>query len=84
MTSDTESLDMADCYGLNSDDLSDDAFPILYTLLDCEQKKDETLVKQAQTVTCVYSLKRFHGGGTTVHILCFKDKIVVLTSLTKE
>jgi hypothetical protein len=24
MTSDTESLDMADCYGLNSDDLPDD------------------------------------------------------------
>jgi hypothetical protein len=45
MTSDTESLDMADCYGLDSDDLPDDAFPISYTLLDCEQKKNKTLLK---------------------------------------
>ncbi len=45
MTSNMESLDMADCYGLDSDDLPDDAFPVLYTLLDHEQKKDKTLLK---------------------------------------
>jgi hypothetical protein len=81
MSSDVESLDMADCYGLDSDDLPDDAFPISYTLIDCEQKKDKTLLKQAQT--CSYSLKKFHGGGATVRLLCFKDKIVIPTSLTK-
>jgi hypothetical protein len=43
MTSDMESFDM--CYGLNSNDLPDDAFPVLYTLLDCKQKKDKTLLK---------------------------------------
>jgi hypothetical protein len=57
MTSNTESLDMADCYGLDSNDLPDNAFPVLYTLLDLEQKKDKTLLKQAQTTTCAYSLK---------------------------
>jgi hypothetical protein len=81
ITSDTESLDMADFYGLDSDDLPDNAFPISYTLIDCEQKKDKTLLKQAQTG--LYSLKKFHGGGATVHLLCFKDIIVILTSLTK-
>jgi hypothetical protein len=45
MTSDTESLDMADCYGLDCDDLPDNAFPISYTLIDHEQKKDKTLLK---------------------------------------
>jgi hypothetical protein len=45
MTSDTESLDMADCYGLDSDDLPDNAFPISYTLINHEQKKDKTLLK---------------------------------------
>jgi hypothetical protein len=45
MTSNMESLDMADCYGLNSDDLPDDAFPISYTLIDCKQKKDRTFFK---------------------------------------
>jgi hypothetical protein len=83
LTSNTESLDMADCYGLDSDDLPDDAFPISYTLLDRKQKKDKTLLKQAQTTTRAYSLKKFHGGSTTVCLLCFKDKIVVPTSLTK-
>jgi hypothetical protein len=81
MTSDMQSLDIADCYGLNSDDLPDDAFPISYTLIDREQKKDKTLLKRAQTRS--YSLKKFHGGGATVHLLCFKDKIVIPTSLTK-
>jgi hypothetical protein len=76
-----ESLDMADCYGLNSNDLPDDAFPISYTLIDCEQKKDKTLFKPAQTHS--YSLKKFHGGGATVRLLCFKDKIVILTKSDK-
>jgi hypothetical protein len=52
---------MADWYGLDSDDLPDDAFPVSYTLLDHKQKKDKTLLKQAQTTTCAYSLKEFHG-----------------------
>ena len=81
MTSDMESLDMADCYGLDSDDLPDNAFLISYTLINCEQKKDKTLLKRAQTGS--YSLKKFHGGGATVRLLCFKDKIVIPTSLTK-
>jgi hypothetical protein len=39
MTSDMESLDMADCYGLDSDDLPDNAFLISYTLIDREKKR---------------------------------------------
>jgi hypothetical protein len=46
MTFGTESLDMADCC-LDSDDLLlEDAFLVLYTLLDCEQKKDKTLFSE--------------------------------------
>jgi hypothetical protein len=48
MTSGTESLEMADCYGLNSIDLPDDAFPVSYTLLDHEQKKEKTLLMMAR------------------------------------
>jgi hypothetical protein len=83
MTSYMESLDMADCYGLDSHDLPDNAFLISYTLIDCEQKKEKTLLKQAQTMTHVYFLKKFHGSGATVCLLCFKDKIVIPTCLTK-
>jgi hypothetical protein len=82
MTSNTESSDMADCYGLNSDDLTDNTFPISYTLTDHKQKKDKTHSKQAQTHS--YSLKKFHRGAATVRLLCFKDKIVIPTSLTKQ
>jgi hypothetical protein len=32
----------------------------------------------------MYSLKKLHGGGANVCLLCFKDKIVVPTSLTKK
>jgi hypothetical protein len=39
LASDMESLDMADCYGHDSDDLPDDAFPVLYTLRYYVQKK---------------------------------------------
>jgi hypothetical protein len=46
MTSDMESLDMADCCGLNSDDLADYAFPVLYILLDHEQKKDKLFISE--------------------------------------
>jgi hypothetical protein len=63
---------MADCYGLDSNDLPDDAFPISYTLLDRKQKKDKTLLKRAQTTTRAYSLKKFHGGGTTVRFTMFQ------------
>jgi hypothetical protein len=45
MTSDMKSLDMADYYGLDSNDLPDNAFPISYTLIDREQKKDKTHLK---------------------------------------
>jgi hypothetical protein len=73
---------MADCYDVNSNDLPDDAFLIMYTLLDCKQKKDKTLLKQAQTMTCAYSVKEFHGASTTVCLLYVKNKIVIPTSLT--
>jgi len=59
MTSSLESLDMADYYGLNSDDLPPNAFLVSYTLLDCKQKKDKTLLKKVQKST-QYSLKKFH------------------------
>jgi hypothetical protein len=55
MTSNMESLDIADCYGLNSDDLPDDAFPISYTLIDCEQKKDKTRSFKVSTNSFILS-----------------------------
>ena len=36
--------DMADCYGLDKDDLPSDAFPITYQLINREQNHDQTLL----------------------------------------
>jgi hypothetical protein len=48
------------------------------------KRRINSLFKQAQITTCAYSLKKFHGGGTTVCLLCFKDKIVMPTSQIKH
>ncbi len=80
-----ESLNIADCYGLNDDDLSSDLFPLTYSLIDHEQQKDEIILAWAQKAQH-YSVKKFDGGGNAIdELICFKDKIVVvLTSLQKD
>jgi hypothetical protein len=75
MTSNTGSLDMADCYGLDSDDLPDDSFQVLYTVLDRQHRKDKTLLKQAQTMTCAYSLKKFHGAAPLFAYCVLKTRL---------
>ena len=35
-------------------------------------------------MTHAYSFKKCHGGSTTDYLLCFKDKIVMPTSLRKQ
>jgi hypothetical protein len=78
-------LNIADCYGLNDDDLSSDSFPLTYSLIDHEQQKDEIILARAQKAQH-YSVKKFDGCGNAIHeLICFKDKIVVvLTSLQKH
>ena len=55
--------DMADCYGLDKDDLSSDAFPITYQLINHEQNKDKTLLATIKQGAKHYTLKEFHGGS---------------------
>jgi hypothetical protein len=76
MTSNIGSLDIANCYGLDSDDLPDNAFLVSYTLLDCKQMKDKTLLNQAQTTICAYSLKEIHGGAPLFTYCVSKTKLL--------
>ena len=55
--------DMADCYGLDKDDLPSNAFPITYQLINHEQNKDKTLLATIKQGANHYMLKKFHGGG---------------------
>jgi hypothetical protein len=57
-----ESFNMTDCYGLDDNDLPNDSFPLIYSLINCEQQQDEPLIAQAQKAQ-QYSLKKFHAGG---------------------
>ena len=55
--------DMADCYGLNKDDLQSNTFPITYQLINRKQNNDKTLLVTIKNGAKIYSLKEFHGGG---------------------
>ena len=75
--------DMADCYGLNKDDLPSNAFPITYQLINCEQNKDNPLVTTIKQGAKHYMLKEFHGGSRSSQLLCYKDRIVIPKGLQK-
>ena len=71
--------DMADCYGLDKDDLPSNAFPITYQLINHEQKKGETLLATIKQGAEHYMLEEFHGGSRSSQLLCYKDRIVIST-----
>ena len=69
--------DMADCYGLDKDDLPSNTFLITYQLINCKQNHDKTLIATIKNGTKHYSLKEFHGGSRSSQFLCYKDRIVI-------
>ena len=75
--------DMADCYGLDKDDLPSDAFLITYQLINHEQKKDKTLLTTTKGAKH-YMLKEFHGGNRSPQLLSYKNRIVIPKGLQNE
>ena len=75
--------DMADCYGLDKDDLPSDAFLITYHLINRKQNKDKILLPTIYQGAKHYTLKEFHGGGRSSQLLCYKDRIVIPKGLQK-
>ena len=55
--------DIADCYGLDKDDLPSNAFLITYQLINHDQNKDKTLLTTIKQGAKHYMLKEFHGGS---------------------
>ena len=82
VSSPSDIQDLANCYGLNKDDLPSDAFPITYQLINHEQNKDKTLLTTAKGVKH-YTLKEFHGGKSP-QLLCYKNRIVIPKGLQNE
>ena len=69
--------DIAECYGLNKDDLPSDTFPITYQLINCEQNNDKTLLATIKNGEKSYLLKEFHGGSRSSQLLCYKNRIII-------
>ena len=61
--------DLANCYGLDKDDLPSNAFLITYQLINHEQKKIKlfSLLLRVQSTIC---LKSFMGGNRSPQLLC--------------
>ena len=55
--------DMADCYGLDKDDLPSNAFPISYQLINCAQNHDKTLLVTIKNGKKITRLKSFMGAA---------------------
>ena len=64
--------DIAECYGLDKDDLPSDAFPITYQLINCHQNTDKTLLVTIKNGAKNYSLQEFYGGGRSTYLICYK------------
>ena len=61
-----------------------DSHPLTYNQLNKAQQKDKNILKILKMENTMYHLKDFHGGGKTLSLICFKDKIVVPTLLQKH
>jgi hypothetical protein len=75
---------LADHFGLHDSDLPDDIYPLSYQLIQDCQKTDKPLITKFKQKSPNYHLKSFRGGGKTKNLICYKEKIVIPTTLQKR
>jgi hypothetical protein len=86
-TTDTDTYDLnylADHFGLHDNDLPEDVYPLHYQLIQKCQKTDKPLITKYKQKASNYQLNSFRGGGKSTKLICYKDKIVIPTSLQKR
>jgi len=71
---------MAEVYGLEEEDLPEDAYPLNYKSIMIAQQKDQSLLQLAKTNT-EYNLKEFSAAGKERLLICKGNKIVIPESL---
>ena len=79
----TQESNMAECLGMDSDDLSDDAYPLTYKHIMQEQQKDKTLLADLKKNPRL-TLKTYRGGGKERSLITFDEKIVIPQSLQQR
>ena len=71
---------LAEYYGLDDVDLPDDAYPLKFSLIDKEQKRDIHLLNKIKK-NPAYTTKIFHGGGNSYNLIVKHGKIVIPRTL---
>ena len=61
-----------------------DFHPLNYRHLQIAQDKDKTMLKILKMENTQYVLKDFHGGGKTISLICYKEKIVIPALLQRH
>ena len=61
--------------------LPDDVYPLSYAVIGQEQRADKQILKILKKDNSPYAIKAFTGGGKTRDLICYKDKIVIPTTL---
>jgi hypothetical protein len=75
---------LADYFGLDEDDLSEDTYPLSYQNIRHLQQQDKKLIQKYQQKAVNFHLKAFRGGGKTRNLICYNDKIVIPTTLQRR
>ena len=75
-------LGLMECFAKEPE--GSDFHPLNYQHLKIAQEKDKTLMKILRIKDTHYKLKKFHGGGKTTFLICYKDKIVVPALLQRH
>jgi hypothetical protein len=75
---------LADYFGLDEDDLSEDIYPLSYQNIRHFQQQDKKLIQKYQQKAVNFHLKAFRGGGKTRNLICYNDKIVIPTTLQRR
>ena len=67
-----------------SEEIDDDlSMPVSYENIKSHQSKDKSLHTKLQSKS-TYHLKKFHGGGQSIKLICHNDKIVIPDSLKMQ
>jgi hypothetical protein len=72
---------LTDNFGLEDDDLSEDAYPLQYKLIARHQNLQKDLFLKLNKKQDGFHLKSFRGGGKKQFLICRNEKIVIPTTL---
>jgi hypothetical protein len=81
----TTFLGLLDCFSKTKQTKEIEDFqPLNYLQLQKAQKYDKSMMKLLKDDNTAYALKEFHGGGRTISLVTYRDKILIPPRLQKH